>query len=90
MLQHATIAYIQNFIYPLRSLVDSITNLKSVQGVVNDIILLIEKDREKNNLLIETKQKSIGCIKLNNISCNFDTFKIQNFNYTFEKGKNMQ
>lgn len=80
----ATICYIENFMFPLRSVIDSISLRKSVDKVMNDMILEISKNK---NLRAENL-KFIDNIKCNNISFKFgDNYIIKNFSYTFYKNK---
>lgn len=79
----AAIAYIGDFIYPLRTMIDSISDVKSVAGVKNAIMEEVGEppfpDREPVCF-----EKEI-CLK--NVCFHYDNFSIRNFSYVFEKGK---
>lgn len=79
----ASFAYIENFMFPLRSVIDSISLRKSVNQVMNDMVLEISKNKN-----LEVKNiKFTNCIKCNNISFKYDDYIIKNFSYTFYKNK---
>ncbi len=79
----ATIAYIQNFMFPLRTVIDAISWKKSVETVMNDMLLEISKNK---NLSIEDV-KFDNNIKCNNVSFKYDDYIIKNFSHTFKKNK---
>lgn len=79
----ATFGYIGDFSYPLRTLIDSISNLKSVEGVKNRII----KNINPLNINEETYEVFKDKITFNNICFKYDTFEINNFTCNFNKGK---
>ncbi len=79
----ATISYIQDFMFPLRTIVDSISSVKSVRGVKNRIIAVIEGRRK----IIYEETGFKRAIRLNHVSKKYEDFSIDDFSYTFEKGK---
>jgi len=79
----ATIAYIQNFMFPLRTVIDAISLRKSVETVMKNILLEISDNK---NLELENV-KFTNNIKCDNISFKYDDYIIKNFSYTFEKNK---
>lgn len=79
----ATISYIQDFMFPLRTIVDSISNVKSVRGVKNKIIGMIEGRRE----IVYEEIGFENAIRLRHVNKRYDDFSVQDFSYTFEKGK---
>ena len=78
----ATITYIREFVAPLRGVIDSISAVKSVSGV-------------KDQLFREIRQEKIVCkkhefqknIEFRNVCVKYDNFSLVNFSFTFEKGK---
>lgn len=79
----ATFSYIGDFSYPLRTIIDSISDLKSVEGVKNNVI----NDINNTNLNKEKYEKFSDIITFDNVSFKYDTFEINKFSYKFEKGK---
>lgn len=79
----ATIAYIQDFLLPLRTVIDSVSLRKSVETVMSDIISEIS---ENKNLESENV-KFVNNIRCNNVSFKYDDYIIKDFSYTFEKNK---
>jgi len=79
----ATIAYIQSFMSPLRTLIDAISNLKSVKGTKERILNEINEEKVSNNDKISFNKN----ITLENIYVSYNDFCIKNFSYNFEKGK---
>lgn len=79
----ATFSYIGDFSYPLRTIIDSISNLKSVTGVKNKVIDQITKIE-----IIEPVDYDFSdSIRLNDVSFKYATFELNNISYQFEKGK---
>ncbi|MCI5997322.1 MAG: ABC transporter ATP-binding protein [Peptoniphilaceae bacterium] len=79
----ATIAYIQDFLLPLRTIIDSVSLRKSVETVMSDIISEIS---ENKNLESENV-KFVNNIRCNNVSFKYDDYIIKDFSYTFKKNK---
>ncbi len=79
----ATISYIQDFMFPLRTIVDSSISLKAVSGVKDKIITEIKNERQFCFSRLQMKHN----LTLKNINKKWDNFEIKNFSYTFEKGK---
>ncbi|WP_459541917.1 ABC transporter ATP-binding protein, partial [Parvimonas micra] len=79
----ATIAYIQDFMFPLRTVIDAISLRKSVEIVMKNVLLEIS---ENKNLELENV-KFTNNIKCDNVSFKYDDYIIKNFSYTFEKNK---
>lgn len=79
----ATFAYIGDFSYPLRTIIDSISDLKSVKGVKNKLVDEIAKTHVSEHVYDDFREN----IRLNDISFKYDTFELNNFSYQFEKGK---
>lgn len=78
----ATVAYLGDFSYPLRMLVDSISAIKSVSGAKKKLFTDIDLRYEKGHQ-IEFLQN----ICFENINLQYDNFCIKDFTYCFEKGK---
>ena len=80
----ATISYIQDFMYPLRTIIDSVNLLKSTKGTSQEIIDEINSIRS-----IKKYEKNFSSkIVVSNISKYYmDNKVIDNFSYKFEKGK---
>lgn len=79
----ATIAYIQNFMYPLRSIVDSISSLKSVKDVTKAVMLETDKLADFKVSNVKFKDK----IEFERVSFAYDKEILKDFSYVFEKGK---
>lgn len=79
----ATISYIQDFMFPLRTVIDSISAVKAVEGVKNRIIEEIENTRYISLGKTEFRDK----IRLNKVSVAFADFKLFEKSYTFVRGK---
>ncbi|MFD3158700.1 ATP-binding cassette domain-containing protein (plasmid) [Haloimpatiens sp. FM7330] len=79
----ATIAYIKEFTWPIRYIINDLTTMKSTKGINEKLIKLIN---EKGDTL-DKKIDFNSNIKFSNVSVDFDNFKMDNFNFTFEKGK---
>lgn len=78
----ATISYIQDFMYPLRTIIDSISAIKSVKGVEVDIITSIENCRT-----IEEREISFNKeIVVDNVSTCIGSFVLNNKSFIFTKG----
>lgn len=78
----ATFTYIRNFMFPLRSCVDGLSNLKSVENIAKNLIKELNTDKDIKEIKLNNK-----VITLNDISIKLDKFQINNFNYRFEEGK---
>ena len=78
----ATVAYLGDFSYPLRMLVDSISAMKSVSGAKKKLLAGIDLRYEKGQEIVFLQNI---CFK--NIYFKYDNFCIKNFSYCFEKGK---
>lgn len=79
----ATISYIQDFMFPLRTIIDSVSAVKSVEGVKDDIISRLENVREVS----EGEFSFEKYIKVDNISVEFTDFAIRNKSFLFKKGQ---
>lgn len=79
----ATFSYIGGFSYPLRTIIDSISDLKSVKGVKNKLVDEIAKTHVSEHVYDDFREN----IRFNDISFKYDTFELNNFSYQFEKGK---
>ena len=79
----ATISYIQDFMYPLRTIIDSVSNVKSVEGVKNDMMNQIANCRTVKEKEVVFHKK----IAVKNISISFQDSVIKEKSFTFEKGK---
>ncbi|MCR4778095.1 MAG: ABC transporter ATP-binding protein/permease [Lachnospiraceae bacterium] len=79
----ATISYVQDFMYPLRTVIDSINSLKSVTGVKERIIkeLSTPESRSFNG------DCSDGAIELKDIVYSQANCSINGFTHCFEMGK---
>ncbi len=79
----ASISYIQSFMFPLRTIIDNISGIKSV----NDIKRRIIKEISDFFPIIPDKINLIYAISCKNVCYKYDNFSINNFSYTFKKGK---
>lgn len=79
----ATISYIQDFMFPLRTIIDSVSAVKSVEGVKDDIISRLENVREVSDGELSFEKY----IKVDNISVEFTDFAIRNKSCLFKKGQ---
>ena len=79
----ATISYIQDFMYPLRTIIDSISSVKAVEGVTKTVINEIETARILNYKEITFNQ----FLKVENIAVSFPEFELKGYSNVFEKGK---
>lgn len=79
----ATMSYVQDFMYPLRSVVDSINSLKSVAGVKRKIIEELDTEGKRNF----NERSVIEKIELKGISYSREECIIKDYSYIFEKGK---
>lgn len=79
----ATFSYISVFSYPLRTIIDSISDLKSVKGVKNKVFDQITKIDKFEHRHYDFREN----IKFNDISFKYDTFELNNFSYQFEREK---
>ncbi len=79
----ATISYIQDFMYPLRTIIDSVSAVKSVTGVKDGVISEIESRRTVPfcAMTFETG------IAMKDVSIKLDKFQLSNQCFYFEKGK---
>lgn len=82
----ATLGYITSFIYPIRYILQELSNIKSTKSAREKILSFINNSKIPLGELKEFKSS----IKFSNVSVKFDDFELNNINYTFEKGKNMQ
>lgn len=79
----ATISYIQDFMYPLRTIIDSVSAVKSVEGVKNDIINQIDNSRIANEKEVKLNKE----VTIKNISIRLQDFEMKDKSFSFEKGK---
>lgn len=79
----ATIAYIKEFTWPIRYIIDDLTTMKSTKGINDKLINLINKKDDN----LEQKLNFNSHIKFSKVSVKFHDFKLNDFNFTFEKGK---
>lgn len=79
----ATIAYVQEFMSPVRDIIDSISGLKSLTGVKNQVIQDISDMRKRTAQSVSFER----CIQAENISYAYAHFAVNGFSRVFEKGK---
>lgn len=79
----ATISYIQDFMFPLRTIIDSVSAVKSVEGVKTRVIKEIAEGREIPFRGIPFT----GEIKMNQVSVKRDGFELRDCCLCFRKGK---
>lgn len=79
----ATISYIQDFMYPLRTIIDSISAVKAVEGVKNEVIREIETTRASGERAVEWNK----CLEMKNVTVAFSDFQIRDYSRIFAKGK---
>jgi ABC-type multidrug transport system fused ATPase/permease subunit len=79
----ATLVYIKEFVYPIRYLIMDITRMKSSKGIKDKIERFLDQETEIN--------KPAKClsndINFIDVSIQFPDFSLNNFNYTFRRGK---
>ena len=69
--------------FPLRTIIDSVSAVKSVEGVKDDIISRLENVREVSDEELSFE----NYIKVDNISVEFTDFAIRNKSFLFKKGQ---
>lgn len=82
-----SMGYVEVFINPIQTLMGSINALnasKDVRKKYNELIKMA-----KNDEILDVFDNINGSIELDGVNVEFNTFKLKNFSYTFEKGKNM-
>ena len=79
----ATIAYVQEFMSPVRDIIDSISSLKSVAGVKDNVIREIRNTHERAAAAVPFENN----MRAENVSFAFEHFSIDAFSYTFKKGE---
>lgn len=79
----ATIAYVQEFMSPVRDIIDSISSLKSVAGVTDNVIQEIENAHVHTRMSVPFERQ----ISAEDVSYAFEHFSVEHFSYIFEKGK---
>lgn len=79
----ATLGYITSFIYPIRYILQDLSNIKSTKSAREKILSFINESKMPLGEMKEFKSS----IKFLNVSIKFNDFELNNINYTFEKGK---
>ncbi len=79
----ATIAYIQDFVFPLRTMIDSVSNVKSVTGAKDAIMEEVKEPELSEELPISFEKE----IRLEQVCFSYKNFTLRDFSYVFEKGK---
>lgn len=79
----ATISYIQDFMFPLRTIIDSISAVKAVEGIKNRIVEEIENTR----YISISKAVFRDEVRIDKVSLAFADFELNEISYTFVKGK---
>jgi len=79
----ATLGYITSFIYPIRYILQDLSNIKSTKSAREKILNFIKESKIPQGEVKKFKSS----IKFSNVSVKFDDFELNNINYTFEKGK---
>lgn len=79
----ATLGYITSFIYPIRYILQELSNIKSTKSTREKILSFVNVSKTPLGKLKEFKSS----IKFSNVSITFDDFELKNISYTFEKGK---
>lgn len=79
----ATLAYIKEFVYPIRYIISDLTNMKSARGTKDKVLNFIKNDEKHLN----KKTSFESGIEFRNVSVKFENFELNKFNYTFKKGK---
>lgn len=80
------LAYIKEFVYPIRYIIGDITNMKSAKSIKNNLLNFINYNRVDLEDIHDFKNK----IEFKNVSIKFDDFEIKNFNFDFKKGKKIR
>ncbi|WP_373899086.1 ATP-binding cassette domain-containing protein [Haloimpatiens sp. FM7315] len=79
----AALAYIKEFVYPIRYIISDLTNIKSAKSTKDKLLNFINYHEERLDTVTEFKSS----IEFSNVTVEFDNFELNNFNYKFEKGK---
>ncbi|GCD12360.1 hypothetical protein Ctaglu_39830 [Clostridium tagluense] len=79
----ATLAYIKEFVYPIRYIVSDLSDIKSAKSTKEKLLDFLNDDNES----IDKINKFNSSIKFSNVSVKFDDFELNKFDYTFKKGK---
>ena len=79
----ATISYIQDFMFPLRTIIDSVSAVKSVEGVKTRVIKEIAEGRE----IPLRGMPFTGEVEMNQVSVKRDGFELRDCCLCFRKGK---
>lgn len=79
----ATLAYIKEFVYPIRVIISDLTDMKSASSTKEKLFNFINYDEDTLDKITKVKSS----IEFSDVSVKFNNFELRNFNYTFEKGK---
>ncbi len=80
----ATIAYIQDFMFPLRTIIDASSGAKSVRGTVERLFNEVDFSKESG---FGRAPEPFEKMELSHVTAGYDKEVIHDFSYTFEKGK---
>lgn len=79
----ATIAYVQEFMSPVRDIIDSVSGMKSVAGAADHVIQEIKSAPARGKQSVPFEKQ----LAAENVSYAYEHFSIDNFSFVFEKGK---
>ena len=80
----ATLGYVGSFLDPIQCLIADINTVKSTKHIKERVLSIINYNDSKD--LID-KSTFDSNIVFDNVNIHYDNFKINNFSFTFEKGK---
>jgi len=81
----ATIAYIQDFMFPIRTIMDAVSGAKSVSKTANSVVL--DESSSENEPESQSEIVNVGDIELQNITVDYDKTILKEFSYNFVKDK---
>lgn len=79
----ALLSYIKEFTYPVRSLISAISGIKSTRDIQKGIFSLLSYQPVPLEIPASFKEE----IAIQNITISWEQFHMENFAYTFKKGK---
>lgn len=82
----ATLGYISSFVYPIRSIMDNINNLKGAESTVKKTISLLSTMEESAVNTTDITEFHSSII-FSDVSLSYKQFTLRNFSYKFQKGK---
>lgn len=85
----ATLGYIDSFIYPIRTILQSVNSIHSANYVIKDLEEFIYDGNQVPGEVLELSNymDEINTIEFENVSLKRGDFELKNFSFIFEKGK---